>query len=87
MEQGSRGELRASALINVAPARGEPPAAAAGREPREEQPHGGEEPSGGSVSLGVSTKPLIGVLWLGCAVAGVGSLLAVVRRFREGAEV
>ena len=87
MEQGSRGELRASALINVAPARGEPPAAAAGREPREEQPHGGEEPSGGSVSLGVSTKPLIGVLWLGCAVAGAGSLLAVVRRFREGAEV
>ncbi|BCW98347.1 MAG: cytochrome c assembly protein [Armatimonadota bacterium] len=83
MEQGSQGELRASALINVAPAQGDSPPAGAAPETQDLPPAENESGSGGSVSLSVSTKPLISLLWLGSALAGLGSLLAVARRFRE----
>jgi cytochrome c-type biogenesis protein CcmF len=85
MEQDSKGDLRASAFINVAPAQGDSPPASTAPETEEKPPVEHEGASGGSVSLSVSTKPLISLLWLGSALAGLGSLLAVVRRFREAA--
>lgn len=75
MEQGADGGMRASAIVAVAPQSGRVPAGAFAQ--------AAAAASGGTVSLEVSRKPLMGVLWLGAAIAGLGALLAVVRRFRE----
>lgn len=83
MEEQPGGGMRAAVAINVAPATGSPPPADynPGPETLQSSPHGMS--GSGSASMIVSDKPLMSVLWLGAVLVGIGSLLAVVRRFRD----
>lgn len=81
MEQAGEGGWRASAILNVAPAGGGNPDARK-EEPESEESAKDDSVQPGSVSLAVASKPLMGILWLGCVLGGLGSLFAVIRRFR-----
>ena len=86
MEQQPDGGMRVAVELNVAASAGSlaPEDYVPEPETRQTSPHSMPgQSSGGTASMTVSDKPLMSVLWLGAMLAGIGSLLAVVRRFRE----
>lgn len=79
MEASEDGGTKVALIVRVArPGVAPAPLAAAA------DPEGGQ-PRAGYVSLRVSDKPLMTLMWTGVLIMGIGSLLAAVRRFREKA--
>ena len=79
MEASEDGGTKVELIVRVARPGVSPAPAAAAAPPESGQPRAGY------VSLRVSDKPLMTLMWTGVLIMSIGSLLAAVRRFREKA--